>query len=60
MTDRLAHFKYSDWSPSRVYSLVPPPVGPRPGYILLRRGRWGTGGWGPPTRRASAPPAGGC
>eukprot|EP00976_Prorocentrum_cordatum_P074948 1181713-Prorocentrum_minimum.AAC.3 len=25
----------SDGSPSRVYPLVPPPIGPRPGYILL-------------------------
>eukprot|EP00976_Prorocentrum_cordatum_P030659 624006-Prorocentrum_minimum.AAC.2 len=25
----------SNWSPPRVYPLVPPPVGPRPGYILL-------------------------
>eukprot|EP00976_Prorocentrum_cordatum_P114039 1195792-Prorocentrum_minimum.AAC.6 len=25
----------SDWSPPRVYPLVPPPIGPRFGYILL-------------------------
>eukprot|EP00959_Pyramimonas_sp_CCMP1952_P373435 7820718-Pyramimonas_sp.AAC.1 len=24
-----------DWSPPRVYPLVAPPIGPRPGYILL-------------------------
>eukprot|EP00959_Pyramimonas_sp_CCMP1952_P320942 6716549-Pyramimonas_sp.AAC.1 len=33
--DRCAGCPSSDWSPPRVYPLVPLPIAPRPGYILL-------------------------